>query len=99
MADRRFHRLFHHRCHALGHAQADVVGDRELRPQFRLQCSKRCRSSLSGGPAESDIGPDRKLCQQASGIFLGGIEVGNQIMVRSQTCDSALDLARGNMFP
>jgi hypothetical protein len=35
--------------------------------------------------------------QQASGIFLGGVELGNQLLVRSETRDPALDLARGNM--
>jgi hypothetical protein len=50
-------------------------------------------------PAESNIAPDRELRQQASGIFLGGIELGDQILVRSQTGNPALDFTRGNMFP
>jgi hypothetical protein len=37
--------------------------------------------------------------KQASGIFLGGIELGNQLLVRSKAFNPALDLARRNLFP
>jgi hypothetical protein len=36
--------------------------------------------------------------QEASGIFLGGVELGNQLLVSSETRDPALDLAPGSMF-
>jgi hypothetical protein len=48
---------------------------------------------------ESDIGPYCKLCQQTSGTFLGGIKLGDQVLVRSKTRNPALDFTRGNMFP
>jgi hypothetical protein len=51
------------------------------------------------GLAESDIGPDRELRQPVSGIFLEGIELGDQILVRAKTGNPALDFTRGNMFP
>jgi hypothetical protein len=49
-------------------------------------------------PVESDIRPYRKMRQQASGILLVGIELGDQVLVRSKTRHPALDLTRGNMF-
>jgi len=37
--------------------------------------------------------------QQVSGILLVGIEICDQVLLRSKTRNPALDLARGNMFP
>jgi hypothetical protein len=37
--------------------------------------------------------------QQVSGILLAGIEICDQVLMRSKTRNPALDLARGNMFP
>jgi hypothetical protein len=39
------------------------------------------------------------MCQEASAIFLGGVEPVNQFVVRLQTRNPALDLTRGDMFP
>jgi hypothetical protein len=50
-------------------------------------------------PAESDIRPYRKLRQEATGIFLGRIEIGDQVLMRSKTRNSAFNLPRRNMFP
>jgi hypothetical protein len=36
--------------------------------------------------------------QQASGIPLAGIELGDQVLVRSKTLHPAFDLTRRNMF-
>ena len=99
MTNRRFHGFFHHRGHAFGHAQADVVGDRELRPQSGSQARKAFQELREPRPAESDINPYRKMRKQASGIFLGGIQLGDQLLVRSKAFNPALDLARGNVFP
>jgi hypothetical protein len=60
---------------------------------------KALQKLVKGRPAESDINPYRKMRQQVSGILLAGIEIRDQVLLRSKTRNPALDLARGNMFP
>src|SRR5258708_37680102 len=99
MPNRRFHRLFHHRSHALGHAQADIVGNREPRPQYWFQVFKALQKLLERRSAKSNINPYGQMGPQTSGILLGGIEIRDQDLLRSKTRNPALDLARGNKFP
>src|SRR5208337_5664393 len=94
MTNRRLHRLFRHRRHALGHAQADVVGDQQLRSQSRFQVFKALQKLPKWRPAESDIRPYRKMRQQMSGILLRGIELRDQVLMSSKTGNPALDLTR-----
>ena len=67
--------------------------------QSRFEVFKGLQKLFERRAAESDVRPYRKLCQQASRVFLGGVEVGDQVVVRSQTRNPALDFARDNMFP
>jgi hypothetical protein len=60
---------------------------------------KALQKFLEVRSAESDINPYRQMRQQVSGILLAGIEICDQVLLRSKTCNPALDLARGNMFP
>jgi len=39
------------------------------------------------------------MSQEADGILLGGIELGDQILMRSKTRNPAFDFTRGNRFP
>ena len=97
MANRRFHCLFRQRSHTLSHAQADVVGNRELRPQSRFQVFKALQKFPQWRTAEPDVSPYCKLGQQAGGIFLGGIELCNQVLVRLKARNPAFDLTRNHM--
>ncbi|SPE44656.1 hypothetical protein SBA7_460010 [Candidatus Sulfotelmatobacter sp. SbA7] len=60
---------------------------------------KASQKFLQWRPAESDVRPYRKLRQQATGISLGRIEIGDQVLMRSKTRNSAFNLTRRNMFP
>jgi hypothetical protein len=60
---------------------------------------KALQKFLEGRPAESDINPYRQMRQQVSSVLLAGIEICDQVLLRSKTRNPALDLARGNMFP